>query len=64
MIEKIWSFLQYMHDVFILLCYVVHLRNCGGMGSGTCAVSESILFGWARDAPALQLPKGLMIRKS
>ena len=29
------------------------------MGSGTCSGSESILFGWARDAPALQLPKGV-----
>ena len=32
--------------------------NCGDMGSGTCRGSESILFGWARDAPSLQLPKG------
>ena len=32
------------------------------MGSGTCTGSESILFGWARDAPALQLPKGLVYK--
>ncbi len=41
-----------------LVCHVFHLRNCGDMGSGTCRGSESILFGWARDAPSLQLPKG------
>ena len=28
------------------------------MGSRTCKGSETILFGWARDAPPLQLPKG------
>ncbi|CAB3977923.1 peptidylglycine alpha-hydroxylating monooxygenase [Paramuricea clavata] len=36
--------------------------NCGDMGSGTCTGSESILFGWARDAPALQLPKDVGFR--
>ena len=47
-------------DMLECCFFYCFIRNCGDMGSGTCGgPDESILFGWAKDAPALALPKGL-----
>ena len=33
-------------------------RDCGGMGAQECDGAEQVIYAWAKDAPAKNLPKG------